>query len=84
MEAEYNDINNWKYSGLVDVFNGAEVGARTFTVKTKDEAEKLFTDADFNAAKSLQLVELHVPWDDAPRALVMTAEASAKVNAKKE
>lgn len=83
-EDEYNDVNNWKYNGLIDVFNGSEKGARTFTVKTKGEAEKLLTDAEFNAAKVLQFVELHMPWDDAPPALVMTADASAKVNAKTE
>jgi pyruvate decarboxylase len=44
--------------------------------------EALFTDPEFNAAKSLQFVELYMLKEDAPRALVMTAEASAKVNAK--
>ena len=72
-EDEYNDINNWNYNGLIDVFNGPEKGARTFRVKTKGEAEKLFTDAEFNAAKVLQFVELHMPWDDAPPALVVFA-----------
>lgn len=83
-EDEYNDVNNWKYKGLIDVFNGPEKGARTYTVKTKGEAEKLFTDDYFNAAEVLQFVELHMPWDDAPPALVLTAEASAKVNSKTE
>lgn len=83
-EDEYNDVNNWKYNDLIDVFNGSEKGARTYSVKTKDEAEKLFTDAEFNAAEVLQFVELHMPWNDAPRALVLTAEASAKVNSKTE
>lgn len=82
MNAEYNDINNWDYKGLIDVFGGTKIGAKTFSIRTKDEAEKLLTDDEFNAAKALQLVELHVPWDDAPRALILTAEASAKVNAK--
>lgn len=79
MEAEYNDINPWDYKALVDVFGGAKT-AKKYVAKTKDELEKLLTDKDFNAAKSLQFVELYMPKEDAPRALVMTAQASAKVN----
>lgn len=82
MEAEYNDIAEWDYSGLVDVFGGLKT-ANKFTVRTKDHLNKLLTNPDFNAAKSLQLVELHMHKEDAPRALVMTAEASARVNARK-
>lgn len=83
MEAEYNDINNWKYKELVDVFGG-EDRAKKFTIKTKDELNELFADEEFQAAKCLQFVELYMPKEDAPRALVMTAEASAKNNAKLE
>ena len=82
MNAEYNDVNNWKYKGLVDVFNGGDK-AKTFVVKTKDELNKLLTDTDFQAAKTLQFVELYIPREDAPRALLMTAEASSQLNAKK-
>lgn len=81
MEAGYNDIATWDFKGVVDVFGGKDKG-RTFTVKTKDELNQLLTNDEFNAAKTLQFVELYMPKEDAPRALVMTAEASAKVNAK--
>lgn len=83
MDASYNDINQWNYKGLVDVFGGGDK-AKKFVVKTKDEVDALFKDADFNAAKTLQFVELHMPKEDAPRALVKTAAASAKVNARRE
>lgn len=83
MEAAYNDIQAWDFKGLVDVFGGSKT-SKKFTIKTKEELNKLLTDSDFNAAKCLQFVELHIPKQDAPRALVMTAEASAKVNAKLE
>lgn len=83
MEAAYNDIQGWDFKGLVDVFGGAKT-SKKFNIKTKDELNKLLTDDDFNAAKCLQFVELHMPKQDAPRALVMTAEASAKVNARAE
>lgn len=83
MDATYNDIAQWDFKGLVDVFGGAET-AKKFTVKTKDELEKLLTDAEFNAAKSLQFVELYMEKKDAPRALVTTAAASARVNKRTE
>ncbi|KAL6811733.1 pyruvate decarboxylase [Trichoderma camerunense] len=83
MEAEYNDISNWDFKALVDVFGGSKT-AKKFAVKTKQELEKLLTDPTFNAAECLQFVELYMPKEDAPRALIMTAEASAKNNAKLE
>ncbi|KAM4057979.1 thiamine pyrophosphate enzyme, central domain-containing protein [Hirsutella rhossiliensis] len=83
MDAEYNDIAEWDHRGLVDVFGGKK-SCRTFAAKTKDELDKLFTDTDFNAAPCLQLVEVYMPKKDAPRALVTTAEASARNNARTE
>ncbi|KAF9869257.1 hypothetical protein CkaCkLH20_13274 [Colletotrichum karsti] len=84
MEAEYNDIVQWKYKDTVTVFGGSDKTAKKFVVKTKEELEKLLTDEEFNKPKALQFVELYVPKEDAPRALIMTAEASAKNNAKVE
>lgn len=81
MDAEYNDIHGWDYKGLIDVFNGGKT-SKKFVVKTKDELNQLLADKDFIAAKSLQFVELYMPKKDAPRALIMTAEASARVNSK--
>ncbi|RSL61453.1 Pyruvate decarboxylase [Fusarium duplospermum] len=82
MNAEYNDINEWKYKELVRVFGG-EKTCKTFTIKTKNELNDLLVDEEFKAAECLQFVELYMPREDAPRALIMTAEASAKNNAKK-
>lgn len=83
MDAEYNDIAAWDNRGLVDVFGG-RASCRTFAARTKDELDKLLTDSDFSAAPCLQLVEVYMPKKDAPRALVTTAEASAKNNARTE
>lgn len=83
MDASYNDIVAWDNKGLVDVFGGKGV-AQKYTVKTKDELSSLFADRDFSAAREMQFVELHMPKKDAPRALVMTAQASAKTNARAE
>jgi len=84
MDADYNDIAAWKFKDLVNVFGGEAKKAKTFQVKTKDEIRNLFEDEKFNAAETLQFVEVYMPKEDAPRALKLTAEASAKVNAKKE
>jgi pyruvate decarboxylase len=84
MDAEYNDIAEWRFKDLIDVFGGAQRKARTYQVKTKKEIEELLGNAEFNAADVLQFVEVYMPKEDAPRALKLTAEASAKTNSKQE
>lgn len=83
MEAEYNDIAPWHFKDLVTVFGGTEKNTRKLQVRTRDELQKLFKEDEFNKAGKLQLVEVYMPKEDAPTTLVTTAEASAKVNAKK-
>jgi pyruvate decarboxylase len=82
MNSSYNDIQLWNHMDLPSIFGAQPGKSRSYQVKTKEEVNKLFTDKEFNAASVLQLVELHIPREDAPRALVLTAEASAKTNAK--
>lgn len=82
MDATYNDIQQWKYKDLIPAFGGTEASSKTYQVKSKQEAEDLFNDEGFAKAEKLQFVELYMPKEDAPRALKMTAEASARVNAK--
>lgn len=82
MEAEYNDIATWNNKDLVPAFGGKEGKYRLYQIRAKDQVNELFTDKEFNAADCLQFVELYIPKEDAPRALVLTAEASAKNNAK--
>jgi pyruvate decarboxylase len=82
MEAEYNDVQEWKYRDLLSVFGADPNKSKTYQVKTKQELEDLFADANFSSAPYIQLVELYMPKDDAPLALKLTAEASAKNNAK--
>ena len=83
MDASYNDIVEWDNKGLIDVFGGTGM-AKTHSIKTKDELNSLFADPSFNASSEMQFVELHMPREDAPKALVTTAQASAKTNAKAE
>ncbi|TVY19187.1 Pyruvate decarboxylase [Lachnellula arida] len=82
VDADYNDIAAWHFKDIVKVFGAKDGSYKTFQVKTKDEVNKLFADKTFNAAEVLQFVELYIPRDDAPRALKLTAEASAANNAK--
>ncbi|KUJ10631.1 pyruvate decarboxylase-like protein [Mollisia scopiformis] len=82
MDAEYNDIQQWHFKDLVKVFGAKEGTYRTYQIKTKEEVTKLFADKDFNSADVLQFVELYIPKKDAPRGLVLTAEAAAQRNAK--
>ncbi|KAK4179713.1 thiamine diphosphate-binding protein [Triangularia setosa] len=84
MEAEYNDIRRWNYTEIPTVFGATDKEVRKHIIKTKSELEKLLADKDFNEAKGLQFVELWMPKHDAPRALKLTAEQSAKNNARME
>lgn len=81
MDAEYNDIATWKHKNLIDAFGGAAKGARTYQVKTRKQLRELLDAKEFKSANALQLVEVFIPKEDAPGALKMTAEASAKTNA---
>ena len=83
MEAEYNDIVNWKYKDLIDVFGGKD-RAKTFQARTKDELDKLLSDKSFNAAECLQFVEIYMEKEDAPASLIKVAEQTAKLNARQE
>lgn len=82
MDAEYNDIQPWANKDIVNVFGGAAKKAKTYQVKSKEEVNKLFANQEFVKADCLQFVELYMPKEDAPRALVLTADASAKTNSK--
>jgi len=84
MEAEYNDIQKWKYTEIPEVFGATEKEVKKFIIKTKAELEKLLKDGQFNKGEGLQFVELWMPKEDAPRALKLTAEISAKNNAELE
>jgi pyruvate decarboxylase len=82
MDAAYNDNQPWKFKDLVNAFGAKDGQAKTYQIKTKAQVHELFEDKKFNAAECLQFVELYIPKEDAPRALKLTAEASAKTNSK--
>lgn len=78
----YNDVQEWKYKDLVPAFGAKEGEYKTYQVKSKQDVEQLFADDNFSSAPYIQLVELYMPKDDAPRALKDTAEAAARNNAR--
>ncbi|PMD42549.1 pyruvate decarboxylase-like protein [Hyaloscypha variabilis F] len=82
MDEVYNDIQPWHFKDLVNVFGAKEGESRTYQIKTKEQANQLLEQSEFNSANVLQFVELYMPKKDAPRALVLTADASAKNNAR--
>ena len=82
MEAAYNDVQTWRYKDVVTTFGAEEGKYNTYQIKTREEVDKLFKNETFNALSHLQFVELYMPKEDAPIALKLTAEASAKNNAK--
>ena len=51
-------------------------------MKTKEDVARLLQDKEFGEPNKLQIVEVHMPKDDAPTPLKLTAEASARNNAK--
>jgi len=56
----------WDYAGLPSIFSTKEGQVMSFKVKTVNELEALLDDKGFGEANCLQLVELHMPWEDAP------------------
>lgn len=81
-EAEYNDIAPWRFKDTPAAFGASGEQVATHVVRTKAELEELLRDRDFNEARNLQFVEVHVPKMDAPRPLVMVANAAAKNNSR--
>ncbi|EAW09684.1 alpha-keto acid decarboxylase family protein [Aspergillus clavatus NRRL 1] len=78
-DAGYNDIQEWDNKNIPTVFGGGDF-YKGYVVKTQDEMNKLFENEEFASAPCLQLVELHMPRDDAPSALKLTADAAAARN----
>ncbi|PLB52924.1 pyruvate decarboxylase [Aspergillus steynii IBT 23096] len=78
-DESYNDIQPWDIKGLPTVF-GAKDQYKGYKVQTRDELVQLFANQEFSSAPYLQLVEVHMPRDDAPAGLKITAEAAAERN----
>jgi pyruvate decarboxylase len=55
MEAEYNDIQEWKFKDLLDVFGADAKKSKTYQVRTKKETDELFKDENFSSAPYIQV-----------------------------
>lgn len=82
MEAIYNDIQPWNHTGILPLFGGSPENSSSYQVKTKSQVEDLFRDQTFSSAPNIQLVEVFMPWQDAPRALLKIGQITAAMNAK--
>lgn len=75
----YNDINNqWRYQHLLEFFGAKE--SKSYKVSTKEEVKRLFKDEEFRKGEKVMLVEVVQGKMDAPRALKVQAELTAKAN----
>ncbi|KAL7273822.1 hypothetical protein RUND412_003299 [Rhizina undulata] len=81
MTATYNDIQPWNHSAILNLFCADPHNSRSYQIKTKTEVEQLFNDEHFSSAPYIQLVEVFMPWQDAPRALVKVGQITAARNA---
>jgi len=80
-ERKYNDIMNWKWTGLLSVLGDLEGNlSKSYTVSTKNELSELLQSKTFAESNVMQLVEVIMPKFDAPRALQVQAELSGKTN----
>ncbi|KAE8382598.1 pyruvate decarboxylase [Aspergillus bertholletiae] len=78
-EAVYNDIQPWDFLNIPVAF-GAKDKYKGYKITTRDELRELFANEEFASAPCLQLVELHMPRDDCPASLKLTAESAAERN----
>jgi len=63
MDAEYNDIQEWKYKDLLAVFGADPDKSKTYQVRTKKETDALFKDENFSSAPYIQVRRLSLcPW----------------------
>ncbi len=77
-DGPYNVINNWKYPNLVAAFNGDEVGAKSFVVKTyQDLIDAL---AEVEKTDALCFIEVILDKDDCNKNLLEWGARVARYN----
>lgn len=72
MEREYNDVANWRYADLVEVFSPGS-SMRTYQARTEGELARVLADVDGAA-----FIELHLDPFDAPAGLKAFGPATAE------
>ncbi|KAL7408983.1 pyruvate decarboxylase [Mrakia frigida] len=85
--AVYNDIQPYNHSLLLDFLSPVPKKGETGTprkyhkVSTRDELDALLKDPEFQAGKTIQLIEIMMPRNDAPRSLLTQAKLTEAANA---
>jgi pyruvate decarboxylase len=75
LHRHYNDVANWNWTALLDALHDdGKHKTVSYSVRTKDELEKLLVDMTFAKAEKMQLVEVVMEKLDAPRALLGQAK----------
>jgi len=79
--AAYNDIASWRWQEMLHFFGAKEGSTASYAVNNRRELEELFANVDFAKADKLQLVEVMLDRQDAPRGLRAQATMTEKANA---
>jgi pyruvate decarboxylase len=78
---KYNDVMNWDYTALLRTFGDIDGSkSRSYKVKTKSELDALLDNAEFASADKIQIVEMIMEPQDAPRNLKIASELAKKAN----
>lgn len=82
MKRKYNDIQPWVWTGILELFNPQKsTPTASYRIEKYDDLVKLLNDPTFRKADKIQLVEVKLGKEDAPRALKLQAEMTSKGNA---
>ncbi|PYH97900.1 pyruvate decarboxylase [Aspergillus ellipticus CBS 707.79] len=76
----YHDIQPWDYCKLPAVFGARPNQYRSYQVRTKDQLRHLLAQKSFGDCPVLQVVELHIPQEDAPASLITVTQALKNCN----
>jgi len=81
--AEYNNIQLYDHQLLLPFFAGkkSKHPYQSYEVHTPAELNKLLDDPEFNKPDRLRLIEVYMPRDDAPAALINQGKLTAEANA---
>ncbi|KAJ5901468.1 pyruvate decarboxylase-like protein [Penicillium taxi] len=74
MHESYNDIQEWQYRKLLEVFGAERKSYQTHQIRTKTEFSALLKDPSFNSDRVLRFIELHMDQNDAPSDLKTLTE----------
>ncbi|CAI5759317.1 unnamed protein product [Candida verbasci] len=68
LNAKYNDIQNWDYTSIGQLFNSKNY--ENFKIETQGDANKIFYDKSFGKPDKLKIIEVKLDKFDAPESLI--------------